>query len=410
MTRPTTRTPARPTGREAARLDGPDMDAEFVRLPDLAARRLGGAVVAANDDFFADRAALVMPGPVQPRTEFGYRGKVYDGWETRRRREPGSDHAIVRLGIPGIVHGVVVDTSYFRGNYPPEISVEATALEDYPGEAELAAAEWETIVDRAPAKGDRPNVYEVTSRHRWTHVRLTIHPDGGVARFRVHGEAVVDPRLLHGTVDLAAQDRGGLVVTCSDMFFSSPANLLLPGPARTMGEGWETARRRDSGNDWVIVKLAGVSRLRDIEFDTTHFVGNAPGEVQISGTRVEGDIAPEALVARLWTPVVPRRKVRPDTPHRFRIAPGAGTVTHLKIDIFPDGGFARLRANGELVDSAVEKAAAHWLDALPPMHLRDALTGAALDPALINGALRVARQPGVEWPQELLDAFAPRRL
>ncbi|SDG29706.1 allantoicase [Pseudonocardia oroxyli] len=409
MTRPTTR-PTRSRTGDAARLDGPDMDADFVRLPDLAARRLGGAVVAANDDFFADRAALVMPGPVQPRTEFGYRGKVYDGWETRRRREPGSDHAIVRLGIPGIVHGVVVDTSYFRGNYPPEISVEATALEDYPGEAELAAAEWETIVPRSPAKGDRANVYDVQSSHRWTHVRLTIHPDGGVARFRVHGEAVVDPRLLHGTVDLAAQDRGGLVMSCSDMFFSSPANLLLPGPARNMGEGWETARRRDSGNDWVIVKLAGASRLRDIEFDTSHFVGNAPGQVQISGARIEGDVPAEALASRLWTPLVHRRIVRPDTPHRFQIGQGAGVVTHLKIDIFPDGGFARLRANGELLESEVERKAAAWLDALPPMHLRDALTGANLDPALIRGALAAAGNPTSRWAQELLDAFAPRRL
>ncbi|MEN3303232.1 allantoicase [Pseudonocardia sp.] len=405
MTRPSTR-PAPRT--ESTRLDGPDMDADFVQLPDLAARRLGGAVIAANDDFFADRAALVMPGPVQPRTEFGYRGKVYDGWETRRRREPGSDHAIVRLGIPGIVYGVVVDTAYFRGNYPPEISVEGTALEDYPGPAELAAAEWETLVERSPAKGDRRNVYDVRSPHRWTHARLTIYPDGGVARFRVHGEAVVDPRLLHGTVDLAAQDRGGLVVSCSDMFYSSPANLLLPGPARTMGEGWETARRRDDGNDWVIVKLSGPSRLRDIEFDTSHFVGNAPGEVQISGTRVDSpNPDPDALASRVWTPLVPRRTVRPDTPHRFGIGPGAPTVTHLKIDIYPDGGFARLRANGELSDGGVETAAHRWLDALPPMHLRDALTGAGLDRALVAGALRAADRRG--WPQELLDAFAPRR-
>ncbi|GAA1853642.1 allantoicase [Pseudonocardia ailaonensis] len=406
MTRPDTRARA----ADKSRLDGPDLDADFVQLPDLAARRLGGAVVAANDDFFADRAALVMPGPVQPRTEFGYRGKVYDGWETRRRREPGSDHAIVRLGIPGIVHGVVVDTSYFRGNYPPEISVEATALEDHPGEAELAAAEWEAIVPRSPAKGDRANVYEVASRHRWTHVRLTIHPDGGVARFRVHGEAVVDPRLLHGTIDLLAQDRGGLVVSCSDMFFSAPSNLLLPGPARSMGEGWETARRRDDGNDWVITKLAGPSRLRDIEFDTSHFVGNAPGEVQISGARIDTpNPDPAGLAARLWTPLVPRRPVRPDTPHRFRIGAGAPTVTHLRVDIFPDGGFARLRANGELTDAAVETAAARWLDKLPPMHLRAALTGAGVHPALVSGAMRVARQPGLEWSQELLDAFAPRR-
>ncbi|MGH3567379.1 MAG: allantoicase [Pseudonocardia sp.] len=389
------------------RLDGPDLDAEFTRLPDLASRRLGGAVVDASDDFFADRAALVMPGPVQPRTEFGYRGKFYDGWETRRRREPGSDHATVRLGIPGIVHGIVVDTAFFRGNYPPEVSVHATALEDYPGPTELAAAEWTTLVARSPAKGDIANVYEVSGRHRFTHVRLTIHPDGGVARFRVHGEAVVDPRLLHGTVDLAAQDSGGLLAGCSDMFFSSPENLLRPGPARSMGEGWETARRRGGGNDWVMVALAGACRLRDIVFDTGHFLGNAPGEVQISGATIEraGSGATD-LAHRTWTPLIKRRPAQPDTPHRFRIGPGAPTVTHLRVDIYPDGGFARLRAHGELTPVAHQAAVRRWLDALPPAHLREALTGAGLDRALVVGAL-ARRDRRVEWSSELLAAFAP---
>jgi allantoicase len=156
----------------------PDLDATFIRLPDLASRQL----VEANDDFYADRAALVMPGPVWARAEFGYRGKIYDGWETRRRREPGSDYAIIRLGVPGIVCGVVVDTTYFRGNYPPEIAVQATAFEDFPGSAELAAAEWTTLVPRSAAKGDTTNTYDVVDPHRWTHVKLVIYPDGGVAR------------------------------------------------------------------------------------------------------------------------------------------------------------------------------------------------------------------------------------
>jgi allantoicase len=397
----------------------PDADAEFTRLPDLASRRLGGAVVHANDDFFADRAALVMPGPVQPRTEFGYRGKVYDGWETRRRREPGSDHAIVRLGIPGIVHGVVVDTAFFRGNYPPEISVQATACEDYPAPAELAAAEWTEIVARSPAKGDTANVYDVHDRHRWTHVRLTIHPDGGVARLRVHGEAVVDPRHLHGTVDLAEQSNGGLLTCCSDRFFSAPQNLLLPGPARSMGEGWETARRRDGGNDWVVVALAGPSRLRDVVFDTSHFLGNAPGEVAISGTCIDpaDPVQADDLVKRLWNPLVPRRPVQPDTPHRFTIGPPAPPVTHLRVDIYPDGGFARLRAHGALTPAAYDAAVQRWLDALPPAHLSDVLTRAGLERPVVAGALlaraqgqgQAQRQGRREWPSEVLAAFAPRK-
>lgn len=222
----------------------------LLRLPDLASRALGGAVVDANDDFYGDRAALIMPGPVQAIEEFGYRGKLYDGWETRRRRTPGSDHAIVRLGVPGLVLGVVVDTAHFRGNYPPEISVLATAVEDYPSPTELATAEWTTLVPRSPAKSDTANVYEVNDARRWTHVKLVIHPDGGVARFRVHGHAVVDVRELQGTIDLAAQEHGAVLVDCSNSFFSSPANLLLPGPPPLPS----TPRR---GHRWWLIDRCG---------------------------------------------------------------------------------------------------------------------------------------------------------
>ncbi|MBA2474178.1 MAG: allantoicase [Pseudonocardiales bacterium] len=389
-------------------MTGPDLDATFVQLPDLASRQLGGAVVDANDDFYADRAALVMPGPVRASAEFGYRGKIYDGWETRRRREHGSDYAIIRLGVPGIVRGVVIDTTFFRGNYPPEISVQATALEDFPGLAELAAAEWTTLVPRSAAKGDTANTFDVVDPRRWTHVKLVIHPDGGVARFRVHGQAVVDPRLLQGTADLAALEHGGLVVDCSNMFFSSPANLLLPGPARSMGEGWETARRRDNGNDWVVTRLAGAAQLRDIVVDTSHFLGNAPVEVQLSGTSLDPAVEdPAALASRSWTPLVPRRPVLPDTPHRFRVDPAAPEVTHLRVDIHPDGGFARLRAHGELTVAGHDAALRRWLDTLPPNHLRQVLTDAGLGAALVAAALRARDRP-LDWESEVLAAFAPR--
>jgi len=349
------------------------MNRDFLHLPDLAARALGGAVVAANDDFFADRAALVQAYPVREHPEFGHRGKVYDGWETRRRREPGVDHAVVRLGAPGIVRGVVVDTAFFRGNYPPEISVDGTAVEDH----DLTGAVWTPLVAPSAAQGDTRNAYDVDDGHRFTHLRLTMHPDGGVARFRVHGEAVPDPRDLHGTVDVAAPAHGGRIEDCSNLFYSSPANLLAPGPARDMGEGWETARRRDDGNDWVLVALAGETRLREVVFDTSHFLGNAPGRVEI--TDGAGGL------------VVPRRPVLPDTPHRFRIAAGAPPVSRLRVDIHPDGGFARLRAHGELTPAAHAAAAARFVDALPEAHLEVLLRAhGAADPAALLRLLTVS--------------------
>ena len=257
----------------------------FTELPDLAVRTLGGSVVYANDELFAERENLITAAPAvfAPAT-FGPKGQVYDGWETRRRRERGHDHAIVRLGAAGIIHGVVVDTSFFTGNYPPEVSVEATGAEGFPSPADLAGADWVTLVPRSPAKGDARNTFEVSDPHRYTHVRLSIYPDGGVARLRVHGEVVPDPRFLTGTLDLAAAENGGTISGCSDMFYSSAAHLIAPGRARTMGEGWENARRRDDGNDWVSVRLALPGRIRYAELDTSLFVGNAPGWARLSGT------------------------------------------------------------------------------------------------------------------------------
>jgi allantoicase len=340
---------------------------DFTALPDLACRALGGGVVAANDELFAERENLIKPEPPQYSAyTFGHKGQVYDGWETRRRREPGHDWALVRLGMPGVVRGVVVDTAFFKGNYPPEVSVEAAAVEGYPSPAELAAADWTPLVPRSAVKGDAVNEFRVAVPERWTHVRLCLYPDGGVARLRVHGEVVPDPRLLgDGVVDLAALANGAAVAGCSNMFYSSPANLLSPGLARLMGEGWETARRRDDGNDWVEVRLAGPGVVRLAELDTSWFVGNAPGWASLRGwDERAGDGEVELL---------PRTRLQPDTPHRFplRTAP---EVTHVRLDVFPDGGMARLRLMGLLARAGREQLVLRWFNLLPPRQAMEVLT------------------------------------
>ena len=329
----------------------------FAGLVDLASRRLGGSVVYANDELFAEKENLIKPGqPAFAEGDFGNKGKVYDGWETRRRREPGHDHAIVRLGCAGVVHGVVVDTAYFRGNYPPEVSVEAACVAGYPTPAELAGVAWHPLVPRSPADGHAANSYPVTDRRRWTHVRLSIYPDGGVARLRVHGEVVPDPAFLTGTVDLAALENGGRVVGCSDQFYSSPSNLISPGLAQVMGDGWENARRRGPGNDFVAFRLAAAGRLRHVEIDTSYFVGNAPGWIELSGASGAGedDLA--------WWPVLARTRVQPDTRHRFLVQ---AEVTHLRLDVFPDGGLARFRAHGEVTAAGADALAARWRQSEP---------------------------------------------
>jgi len=331
-------------------------DADFTGLPDLAGRQLGGAVVAANDEFFAEKENLINPERPEYRPHtFGHKGQVYDGWETRRRREPGHDWAIVRLGAPGVIRGVVVDTAFFKGNYPEQISVEAASLTGYPSPEELLdeSIEWTEIVPRSDVQGDTANDFGVGSALRFTHVRLNIFPDGGVARLRVHGEVVPDPEWFSGApLDLAALENGGTVVDCSDRFFGAPQNLLLPGQARSMGEGWETARRRDDANDWVAVRLAAEGVVRQVEVDTTHFKGNAPGWFRLTGgtdPARPGD----------WAELIGRTRLQPDTRHRF-LVPVDTPVSHVRLDVYPDGGVARLRVFGELTAAGLKQMASAW--------------------------------------------------
>lgn len=324
------------------------MSHDFTDEPDLASRALGAGVVYANDDLFAARENLVNEGPsVHDPSAFGSRGKIYDGWETRRRRTPGSDVAIVRLGVRGAVSGVVVDTAHFVGNYPPRVSVDGVDLPGYPSADELLEASWQPLVPVSDIKGDAANAFGIPGSPTCTHVRLTMHPDGGVARLRVHGRPVPNRELLTGTVDLAALENGGDVVDCSDAFYASARHLLMPGRARTTGEGWENARRRDGGNDHVTVRLAGRGTVRRLVLDTSRFVGNAPAEVLVRGCVgvPDGDRAPDS-----WVTLLPRRAVQPDTRQVLKVGGDAATtpVDHVRLDVFPDGGLARLCVLGEL--------------------------------------------------------------
>jgi allantoicase len=301
--------------------------ADFTQLPDLASRLFGGGVVRADDEFFAAADHLVLPSAptFTPRT-FDHKGQVYDGWETRRRRTPGSDSVIIRLGAPGVIRGVVVDTAFFTGNFPPFASVDGAPGPEGP---------WESLVAKSPLQGDAKNDFVVDDDRRFTHVRLTIFPDGGVARLRVHGEIVPDPSLLPSEFDVAAVENGGRIVDCSNMFYGHPESMLMPGLAQHMGDGWETSRRRDDANDWVIVRLAAPAVLTFADLDTSHFKGNAPGAAGLLGSTDQ----------REWFELLPRTLLSPDTRHRFPLATDR-PATHVRLDIYPDGGMARLRLLG----------------------------------------------------------------
>ena len=326
------------------------MSAPFLELVDLASERLGAAVVAANDEFFAPKDYLIKAAaPVWREGEYTDRGKWMDGWETRRRRDLGPDKhdwCIIRLGGRGIVRGVDVDTAFFTGNFPESCAIDAC---DLPGTQTVDAVEqaaWREILPRAALQGNAHNLLAVTGAPAATHLRLRIYPDGDVARLRVHGEIVADWERLkrRGDVDLGAVEHGGSVVLCSDMFYGSRHNLIMPGDATHMGDGWETKRRRGPGNDWTIVRLGTAGTIRRVDVDTRHFKGNAPGACRLDGVRLDDG---QPLEAAAWRELLPRTPLEPHTCHAFEDAlRDLGDLTHVRLNIFPDGGIARLRLYG----------------------------------------------------------------
>ena len=326
-------------------------------------------MVAASDEFFGEKENLLRPEPPghRPRT-FGHKGQLVDGWETRRRREPGHDYALVRLGAPGVISGVVVDTAHFTGNFPAACLVEACAAEGYPAPADLLgpSATWVEIVPHSALAGDSENLFAVADGQRFTHVRLTIYPDGGVARLRVEGEVVPDPRLLAGLpLDLVALENGGMVEAASDRFYSAPENMIGPGRASVMGDGWETRRRRDAGHDWVLFRLAAAGRISQAVVDTSCFLGNAPATATLRAC----DATAAGLDAAEWIDVLPPTALQPDTRHRFRVHPaGRAPATHVRLEIHPDGGLARLRLFGELSAEGRARLGLRWFDRLPADH------------------------------------------
>ncbi len=340
-------------------------DLPFTRYTDLADRRLGAGVIAANDEFFAQRENLLVPEPAAFDPEhFGHKGKVMDGWETRRRRgtsaarpwpaDDDHDWALIRLGAPGVIRGIVVDTAHFRGNHPRAVSVEGATVEGSPSPQELLAddVKWTTLVPRTAVGGHAANGFAVGTEQRFTHLRLNQHPDGGIARLRVYGEILPDPAWLTalGTFDVVALENGGRAEDASDLFYSPAGNTIQPGRSRTMDDGWETRRRRDRGHDWIRYRLAERSEIRAIEIDTAYLKGNSAGWASVSvrdGDGEDGD----------WREILPRTRLQPDTNHRFVLS-AAAVGTHARVDIFPDGGISRLRLFGSLTEDGASRLAA----------------------------------------------------
>lgn len=316
-------------------------------LVDLAQPRLGTEVVAVTDEFFAAKERLIDPAdPIFKPGVYDDHGKWMDGWETGRRRTGGHDHAVIRLGVPGRVRMVDVDTSFFTGNYPPAVSLEGCRSTA----AVPADTEWKPIMPMTSIGGNAHHLIAVDDCDIVTHVRLHIHPDGGVARLRLYGEVHHDWNADNrdDVVDLAALVHGGTIVTCSNAHYGNPQDILAPGPGVNMSDGWETARRRVPGHEWIIVALGHVGTIEQIVVDTTHNHGNFPHECSASAALVDPAAPPDVVAnqAMFWPELLDTRPLTANAVHELDGLADLGPLSHVRFNIHPDGGISRLHVMG----------------------------------------------------------------
>jgi allantoicase len=321
---------------------------------DLVDERVGGKALASSDDWFAECENLVKHDePIFRLGHFVTTGQWMDGWESRRsfgrrsRDQAGVDHdwCMLRLGIPGIIHGVDIETTHFTGNAP-----EYASLEGAWAQGNLSTdMQWFELLAKSTTNSDDHNFFKIDDPRPCTHLRLKIYPDGGVARLRAWGS----PKLLKENyvvgelVDLASVMIGARGQQCSDKFYSSPSNLLMPNPGANMGDGWETRRRRDNGNDWCVIKLGVAGTIRKVILDTAHFKGNYPESFSLEATlSASKDLQPEQVS---WQTIIANTPLQADQLHLYIkqiLATSEQQFSHVRLNIFPDGGVSRLRIFG----------------------------------------------------------------
>lgn len=329
---------------------------DFTNLQNLAAENFGAQTLYCTDDFFAPMENLLKPGRgVFIADKYTDRGKWMDGWESRRKRTEGHDFCLIKLGAMGTLRGLDIDTNHFLGNYPPYASVEACCLPlDADVETILNHDDWDDLVKKVALQPGSHNYIDMYSDYVYTHLKLHIYPDGGIARFKVYGNVHVDWSMYDpaSTIDLASANMGAKTLLCNDMFFSDMNNLIMPNRGINMGDGWETKRSRELHNrDWVVVKLARAGQIQQALIDTAHFKGNYPDTFSLEGVNLPAGtrITAENIEDLDWKEILSQQKLEADKEHVYKDLPNQEVFTHVRLNIYPDGGISRMRLFGNFV-------------------------------------------------------------
>ncbi|TWH58127.1 allantoicase [Desulfitobacterium sp. LBE] len=355
-----------------------DQTCSFESLIELSSRKFRGSVIAANDQSFRPKENLIQHEPVSPKHLNP--GGASDGWETRRRRDPGHDWAIVRLGIPGVIRGAIIDTAFYYNNAAEYASLEACAMEGYPSEQDLTdpSVEWVELVPKSKLRFHHTHKFEINDERRFTHVRLNNIPSGGISRLRVFGEVVPDLREFAGlSIDLAAIENGGQLVSVSDEWHNKASNLLCPYvPYLAKREKWEASRRYVlDGKDWMIIKLAGAALIGQVIVDSEKVFYNHPDAISVYTCDATKDDMDDP---NSWWEVVPYTKFRRDCRQKYNVASDR-QATHVRLDCYPDGTLNQVCVLGNLTEKGKSDVALRWFNLLPAQHLNNLLGSLGVD-------------------------------
>ena len=321
-------------------------------LVNLASPKMGTKILAFSDDFFGEVTRMLNDkDPIFIEDKYDNHGKWMDGWESKRRRDGGNDWAILKLGSSGIISKIEIDTSYFTGNFPPFFSLEGIYSETEPNKV----SNWKSLIAKTNLVGDCKNNFELNLKEKFNFVRLQIFPDGGVARIRLFGEVKYnwDEFNNEEIIELSSLKLGGSILAYNNAHYGDVSALLSEGRGKTMGDGWETRRRREPGNDWIIIKLAQKGNIEKIEIDTAHFKGNYPDRASIQAISIDKNITTKDLIqgSENWDVILDETKLTADNIHEYEINSNSkAEATHIRLNIYPDGGVSRLRIFGKKLD------------------------------------------------------------
>ena len=319
-------------------------------LIDLAQPRLGSKVIFKTDDFFASANRIINPSPaVFKEGLFDKNGKWMDGWESRRKRTSGHDFLIIKLGKSGSINKVDVDTSHFNGNQPSMISLEGC----YSKSKNIKDLKWKTLIGKKKTKANSHHIFKSSSKSIFTHIKLNIFPDGGVARLRLYGSiSKENNKFGNKTINLASLLNGASVIACNNEHFGKAENILAPGKAKNMGDGWETRRRRNKGFDWLILNPINGKKINKIEISTHHFKGNFPSHCSLQAAFVPNKKSSSSIIKSSvkWKFLLNKVNLSANKTHVFKnILMKNDKINFIKINIFPDGGISRFKIFGKSI-------------------------------------------------------------